>query len=54
MRLLLELRPRWCRPERGEGEDDAGVVVVDVGGVKIKENPDYQSNFTVHVHSITH
>ena len=40
--------------KRGEGEGDAGVVVVDVGGVKIKENPDYQSNFAAHVHLITH
>ena len=30
--------------KRGEGEGDAGAVVVDVGGVKIKENTDYQNN----------
>jgi len=53
-RLLLELRPPWRRSERGEGEGDAGVVVVDVGGVKIKENPDYQNNSAAHVHLITH
>ena len=54
MRLLLELRPPWRRPEQDGGEGDAGVVVVNEDGVKIKENPDYQNNFTAHVHSITH
>ena len=47
-------RRQWRRSERGEGEGDAGVVVDDVGGVKIKENPDYQNNSAAHEHLITH
>ena len=58
----IGLRPRtcrharrpWRRSERGEGEGAAGFVVINVGGVKIKENPDYQHNSAAHEHLITH
>ena len=46
--------PKRACGECWEQRVSVGVVVVIVGGVKIKGNPDYQHNSIVQEHLITH